>query len=491
MDPVVSTRYGRLRGETERGVSRFLGIPYAAAPVGERRFQTPRRPEAWDGERPASRIGPTPPCPGYRPPVDQILYQPTIPGEEWLTVNVWTPDPGGSGLPVMVWIHGGAFANGNSAIPMYDGRPFARDGVVLVTLNYRLGVEGFASLRGAPANRGLLDQIAALEWVQENIAGFGGDPGNVTIFGESAGGMSVTTLLAAPRARGLFAKAISQSGAAQAAADPAHAALVSAELGALLGREASAEALRGMDPDVLVAAQRDVSDALTLDPDPARFGATVVASSMAFIPVVDGDLLPEHPLRAIQDGASSGVPLLTGTTSEEFRFFLVPQGIAAAVTMEALTGIAGARGIPPALVDLYRANRPGASAGDVLSALLTDAYFRLPMHAVVGARDEGTSWVYEFAWPSDHFDLRAAHAVDIPFVFDTLGAKGAPGLTGSQPPQKLADEMHSAWVRFASTGDPGWPVYDEQRTVMVFDEAGGREVADPRGDERAAWQPSS
>lgn len=240
-----------------------------------------------------------------------------------------------------------------------------------------------------------------------------------------------------------------------------------------------------------MTAQRSVSDELTLTPDPARFGATVVASSMAFIPVVDGELVPEHPLPAIGSGASDGVPLLTGTTTEEFRFFLVPAGIAAATTEEALTGFAAARGIPSRVLDVYRANRPGASPGDVLVALLTDSFFRLPMHQVVEARGSGHSWVYEFAWPSDHLDLGAAHAVDIPFVFDALGAEGASGLTGSHPPQKLADEMHATWVRFAASGDPGWAAYDDQRTVMVFDENGGHEVSDPRGDERAAWGSAS
>ncbi|QNN52157.1 carboxylesterase/lipase family protein [Nocardioides mesophilus] len=487
MEPVVSTRHGRVSGTVEDGVARFLGIPYAAPPVGERRFRAPEPPAPWDGIRPATALGATPPAPGYRAPIDQILYQPTVPGEDWLSVNVWTPDTGGDGLPVMVWIYGGAFSNGNAAIPMYDGTPFARDGVVLVTFNYRLGVEGFAALPDAPANRGLLDQLAALEWVADNIAAFGGDPDRVTIFGESAGAMSVTSLMAMPRARGLFARTITQSGAAQAAAEPADAALVTEALAQVLGHEASAAALSGVDPDTLVAAQRQVSDALALKPDPARFGPSIVASSMAFIPVVDGDLLPEHPLRALEAGASQDVPLLTGTTTEEFRFFVVPVGLAAAMTEEGLAAFAAGRGIEPRVLEVYRANRPGASPGDLLAALVTDVYFRRPMLAMVAARGSAPSWVYEFAWPSDRFDLGAAHAVDIPFVFDALQAKGASGLVGDSAPQSLAEEMHASWVRFATTGDPGWRSYDERRTVRVFDAAGGREVEDPRGDERAVW----
>ena len=487
MQTTVMTRYGRVRGQEREGVARFLGVPYAAAPTGPLRFAAPEPPPAWDGERPATAFGPTPPCPGYRPPVDEILYQPTVPGEDWLTVNVWTPDPGGSGLPVMVWIHGGAFVNGSSAIPMYDGHAFARDGVVLVTLNYRIGVDGFALLPDAPANRGLLDQVAALEWVQDNIAAFGGDPGRVTVFGESAGAMSVTSLLAAPRARGLFARAITQSGAAQAAASPADAALVTAELGQVLGREATARSLSEVPLTELVTAARAVSDALTASQDVDRFGASVVASSMAFVPVVDGALLPEHPLQAIAAGASADVPLLTGTTTEEYRFFLVPTGLAAATTEPVLEMLLTSRGVPSSVLEVYRANRPRATPGDLLAALLTDRFFRLPALDVVGARGAAPSWVYEMAWRTPHRDLGAAHAVDIPFVFDTLSATGADGLVGHRPPQGLADEMHRSWVDFAVTGRAAWRPYADDRAVMVFDGDGSREVSAPREDERAVW----
>ncbi len=477
--PVVSTTRGRVSGLVRDGIACYLGIPYAASPTGPRRLRAPEPAAPWDGVREATAFGATPPCSGYQPPTDRILYQPTVPGEDWLTVNVWTPDVGAAALPVMVWIHGGAFVNGNTAIPMYDGAAFARDGVVLVTLNYRLGVEGFAVLPDAPANRGLLDQVAGLTWVWENIAAFGGDPGQVTVFGESAGAMSVLSLMASPAAKGLFARAITQSGAAQAAADPDDAALVSAELGRRLGREVSAAALAEVDPDTLVTAQRSVSDAMTLDPDPARFGATVVSSMMAFAPVVDGALLPEHPLAALRAGAASDVPLLTGTTSEEFRFFLVPAGIAAATTEDMLTGLLAARGVPPAVLDAQRAKRPDASPGDLLAAVLTDLFFRLPALDVVAARRPAASWVYEFAWRTEHLELGAAHAVDVPFVFDGLGATNVSWLVGDAPPQPLADQMHRTWVRFASTGDPGWAPYDQERAVMVFDDPDSSVVVTP------------
>ncbi len=377
MEPTVVTRYGKIRGRVRASVSSFLGIPYAASPTGPLRFRPPAPPPGWDGIREADRLGPTPPKPDYTAPFDTLLPEPSIAGDEWLTVNVWTPDPGRAGLPVMVWIHGGAFSNGNSAIPVYDGHAFARDGVVMVSLNYRLGIDGFALLPDVPANRGLLDQIAALEWVRDNVAAFGGDPGNVTIFGESAGAMSVTTLLSLPRAQGLFAKAITQSGAAQAAADPADAALVAKELGRALGREATAASLAEVGLPELIRAQIEVRDALVTQPDPARFGATIVASSMAFIPVIDGDLIPVHPLTAIAAGAGSGTPLLTGTTTHEYRLFLVPTGIAAYVTEDGLASLLPALGIGSAVTDLYQANRPDASPGDLFTCARASAHLRL------------------------------------------------------------------------------------------------------------------
>jgi len=213
MDIHVRTQQGVMRGRMVEGVATFKGIPYAAPPFGANRFQPPRPAERWDGVREALSYGPTVPKPPYFPPFDVLLPEPAISGEDCLNLNIWTPDVGRAGLPVMVWIHGGAFSNGSGAIPQYDGSRFARDGVVCVTINYRLGADGFLYLDDGIANLGLLDQIAALAWVQENIAAFGGDPNNVTIFGESAGAFSVSTLLSMPHARGLFHRVIAQSGA--------------------------------------------------------------------------------------------------------------------------------------------------------------------------------------------------------------------------------------------------------------------------------------
>jgi para-nitrobenzyl esterase len=487
MSMTVSTTSGEVRGQEDGGVTRFLGIPYAASPTGDLRFRAPVPPPAWDGVQDASAFSATPPKPDYPPPLDVMLPEPNIPGENWLTLNVWTP--GGAGLPVMVWIHGGAFSHGNSAVAVYDGRAFARDGVVLVTINYRLGVDGFAVLPDAPANRGLLDQIAALEWVRDNIAAFGGDPGNVTIFGESAGAMSVTTLLSIPRARGLFARAITQSGAAQAAADPADAALVTKELGRALGLEATAANLAGVPLAALIEAQTIVRNALAAQPDPARFGVSIVVSSIPFPPVIDGDLIPRHPLAAIAAGEAADVPLLTGTTSDEFRLFLVPTGRAAFVTDDLLAALLPVLGIGPPVAELYRSHRPGATPGDLLAALLTDSYFRLPALAVAEARTgRAPTFVYEFAWPSPVGGLGACHAMDIPFVFDNLAADGVDRLTGPQAPPQLAAQMHAAWVSFARAGDPGWRPFGMDYPVFVFRESGGTLELDPRGDERTIWR---
>jgi para-nitrobenzyl esterase len=497
MEPVVHTKSGPVRGQVRDGVASFLGIPYAASPTGELRFAAPVPHEPWTDVLGATAFGPTPPKPAYPAPFDTLLEEPSIPGDNWLNLNIWTPHDRDGDLPVMVWIHGGAFANGNSAVPWYDGHSFAKAGVVLVSINYRLGVDGFALLPDAPANRGLLDQIAALEWVRHNIGAFGGDQANVTIFGESAGAMSVITLLSLPRAEGLFTKAIAQSGAAQAAADPADAALVTAELGKALGpvltdtgpasTGVTAAALAGVELKALVAAQAAVRDALGADPNPARFGASIVASSMPFIPVVDGELIAEDPLTAIAGGAGSTVTLLIGTNTEEFRLFLVPPGTVDMITAEALPFVGAAIGADQGAIARYQANRPDASAGDIFAALVTDKFFRLPALAVAQARwgAPAATYFYEFNWGRP--PIGAGHSLEIPFVFDNLATAADDAVIGADPPQDLADEMHSAWVRFATTANPGWPAFDDTRPVRIFDADGGSIEHDPRGDERAVW----
>jgi carboxylesterase type B len=481
MEPIVATSYGKVRGSVEEGVARFLGVPYAAAPFGANRFRAPVAPEPWDGVRDALHYGPTAPKPPYRAVFARLLDDPIIPGEECLNLNVWAPE-GGAGLPVMVWIHGGAFRNGSGAVPHYDGTNFARDGVVCVTLNYRLSVEGFVQLPGAPANRGLLDQIAALEWVQDNIAGFGGDPGNVTVFGESAGGMSVTTLLSLEL--GLFHKAITQSGAGQVVQTAEDALLVTRELAERLGVPATAQGFAGVDAEKLIPVQAALSEEFAARPDPARWGESTVTAGLPYVPVIDGELVRERPVDAIAKGAGRGIPLLTGTTTEEYRFFLVPTGVAQEVTAAGLGGILRRRGIDPAIAEVYQRNRPDATPGDVLCAIITDSFFRIPTCRVAEGRATNTH-MYEFAWQTPVQDLGACHALDIGFVFGNLGRGG---LAGDDPPRALSGLKHRAWVDFATTGDPGWARYDPAtRPVMVFDGTGAHVVHDPRGDERRLW----
>ncbi|MBO0825419.1 MAG: carboxylesterase/lipase family protein [Actinobacteria bacterium] len=488
----VTTQYGVVSGVVADGVTRFLGIPYAASPTGPLRFAPPQPPAAWLGVRECTAFGATPPKPDYVTPFDTLLPEPNIAGDEWLNLNVWTPDVAGR-APVMVWIHGGAFSNGNSAVRMYDGHAFARDGVVLVSVNYRLGVDGFALLPDAPPNRGLLDQIAALDWVRDNISAFGGDPANVTIFGESAGAMSVMTLLGLPRASGLFRSAIAQSGAAHIGADPADARKVTGELSKVLGFDATAASLAGLPLDKLTAAQATVRDAMAAAPDPDRWGASVVSTSMAFIPVVDGDVLPVLPQAALAAGHGAEVALLTGTNTEEFRLFFVPNGLAAMVTPESLPFILGGLGIGPDTAAAYQANRPAASPGDVVCALVTDQFFRNPMFAAAEARlaagGPAPTYVYEFAWRSPVQALGAAHAVEIPFVFDNLTAPDAQLVIGPDPRAELSAEMHATWIRFARTGDPGWQPFDASYPVMTFGATAGPAelVLDPRRDERLSW----
>lgn len=489
MDPVVSLATGRVRGRTSDGVSAFLGIPYAAAPVGPARFEAPRAAQPWDGVREATALGSTATQSPYPPPVAAILGTTILPGDDHLHVNVWTPDPTASGLPVMVWIHGGAFTRGGNALAIYDGSAFARDGVVLVSVNYRLGVPGFAVVDGAPSNRGLRDQLLALSWVQENAAAFGGDPGNVTVFGESAGGMSVACLLAAPAAEGLFRRAVVQSGTAVAVADEDDARRVTEAVAAELGVPATAAALGATDHEALLEAQNAVGLALAQAPDPARWGASVIRNGlgiMSIFPTVDGDVVPEVPLGRIAAGAGRGVELLTGTTRDEFRFFLMPTGIAAMVSEAALPVVLGRYGIDPSVAQVYAASRPGASAGDLLAAILTDASFRRETVRLADAHSAagGRTHVYEFDWESGVPGLGACHALELPFVFDTLAGAGT--LTGPDAPQGLADEVHAAWVAFAKTGDPGWESWDPtRRPVQVFGTPSSLEF-DPRGDELAA-----
>ncbi|MBO0747823.1 MAG: carboxylesterase/lipase family protein, partial [Acidimicrobiaceae bacterium] len=484
--PAVQVAGGRLRGRTDRGVAAFLGIPYAAPPFGARRLRPPEPAGRWEGERSAIDYGPTCPKAEYAPHEAALFPEVVIPGEECLNLNVWTPDPGGSGLPVLVWIHGGQFTKGSGSVAGYRGTSFARDGVVCVTINYRLGAEGFLYLEGGAANLGLLDQIAALEWVQENIAAFGGDPRKVTVAGQSAGAMSIITLLAMPRARGLFHQAVAQSGAAAQTLTAETAAGIASRLAASLGITPTREAFSEVPVEQLVRAASAMAEEVMSATDPAKAGG------LAFAPVVDGDTLPEHPVDALTKGAGSGVRLLTGWNREDARIGLVPTGFIDLVDEPTLIAVVSAQGAPDGTVERYRAARPEASNGDLLAAVLTDCFLRIPAIRVAEARLQGGevgTWMYRFDHGSPSFAgrLGAAHAVEVPYVFDILDEDSNHALIGDDPPQAVADTVHGAWVRFVADGDPGWPRYklDDRATALIDEQI--TVVGDPDGGEREVW----
>ncbi|MGO4632980.1 carboxylesterase/lipase family protein [Streptomyces sp. 2RAF24] len=478
---VRTTRQGAVRGRAlPDGVTSFLGIPYAAPPFGDLRFRAPAPPEPWTGVRDATAYGPTVPHAPYAPPFDALIPDDVTEGEECLNLNIWTPAPErGAGLPVMVWLHGGAFTNGAGSVSAYDGGAFARDGVVCVTLNYRLGADGFLRLPGRPDNRGLLDQIAALRWIQENIDTFGGDPERVTVFGESAGAMSIGVLLADPAARGLFRRAILQSGACHHFLRPASAELVTARLAAKLGIDPTPEAFAAVPLPELLPVQAELRGELNARPDPALWGEAAL-NMMPFEPVAPGLALP---------GPDCGIDLLIGSNREEYRLFLVPTGrldLVPAATLDALTA---AYGLDPAeALPVFAAARPGATPGELLDAVATDWFYRMP--AVRLAEAVPGSYLYEFSWRSPRFDgaLGACHALELPFVFDRLHDPAYAPLLGTDPPQALADALHGAWVSFAKTGDPGWQSYEPAtRTTMDFTMPGPAQVSDPRAHERRLW----
>jgi carboxylesterase type B len=419
------------------------------------------------------------------------------PSEDCLNLNLWAPDPSSGGLPVMVWVQGGMFELSSTAA--YDGSRFARDGVVCVVINWRPGAEGFLYVGDSIANVGLLDQVAALEWVRDNIAAFGGDPANITVFGESAGAMSIGTLLAMPRASGLFRRAVLQSGAGHQVTRAEDALRIAHDLADRLGVPPTREAIAAAGIPRLLAAQAALKADLLADPDPARWGPDVVTSTMPWQPVIDGHVLPGHPVDRITAGCARDVDVIVGTNTDDWRLWLVVSGAIAGITDEMLTGPVttyghqslAAYGLTPDAVAAYRTRYPGASPGELLTKVQTDWWMRIPALALAEAHASATAtartYMYEFAWSSP--GLGAVHALEVPFVFDTL-SPDAPlfgPLLGSDPPQALADAMHAAWVSFARTGDPGWAAYDrERRATMRFDTT-CQIVDDPRAWERGLW----
>jgi para-nitrobenzyl esterase len=489
--PVVQLSDGAVRGRVESGVAAFLGIPYAAPPFGPNRMLPPQPVPAWAGERDATSFGPTVPKGDYPPQYAALFPEVVIPGEDCLNLNVWTPDVGAGGLPVLVWIHGGSFMNGSGSVGAYDGAAFARDGVVCVTINYRLAAEGFLFLGDGVANLGLLDQLAALRWVQENIGAFGGDPARVTVAGESAGAMSVTTLLSMPLASGLFGQAIAQSGAGAHTLTEDEGQIVGGYLAEALGVPADRESIKAVPLEKLVQAASDLVVEVQTTPDPARWGRLTL-SLLPFAPTVDGSVLPAAPLASFAAGQGGNVPLLIGSNRDEARLFLVAANTIDLIDEPTLAAVAGAYGLTGEALAVYRAGRPGASPGDLLAAVISDWFFRIPPIRVAEARAAARAadtWMYRFDYPEpqDNHRFGACHATEIPFVFDTATRPELRPLIGDAPSSAVADRTHRVWVDFISRGDPGWARYDTTRrtTGLLSDTVTAAD--DPAGDERALW----
>ncbi len=459
--PVADTIYGKVQGAQSGGVNVWRGIPFAAPPVGELRFRAPQPPEPWDTVREAVEFGPA----AHQPPSSSSIRfggtQPVF-SEDCLYLNVWAPASGQELLPVMVWIHGGTFLTGAGSQPMFNGASMAEAGnVIVVTVNYRLGPFGFLHLSPFgpfESNLGLLDQIAALQWVQDNIAAFGGDPKRVTVFGESAGSMSIAALLAMPAAKGLFAGAIMQSGAAQTLKPQQGAQIAEAFLAELGGDVNLLQAVPAQD--ILTAAAKM---AYRLSGD---------SLSLLFQPLIDPQTLPVEPAEAVAGGAAGGIPLMIGTNLHEGHLFFRGdrEGAGFDQSLKALELMLGVDNLAE-LASHYPKNWEGQAA------LMTDLYFwdssiafaerQLP-HAPV--------WMYRFDWTIPGHPLldKAIHGAEIYYVFNTIDLLHQYGVSVSPEMAALAAQMQAAWTAFAHRSSPeaaglDWPAYAKgERATMIF-----------------------
>jgi para-nitrobenzyl esterase len=489
----VGTTAGTVRGRWEDDLAVFRGIPFAAPPVGAARFGAPRPAPRWDGVREAFTFGPNAPqdLAGFRPPpADAELPTPPT-SSEWLTVNVWTPAPDPAARrPVMVWFHGGAYKLGTSAQGGYDGRRIAADGdLVVVSCNYRLGIEGFAQIAGAPANRALLDHVAALEWVRDNISAFGGDPDQVTVFGESAGGGTVAALLAMPTASGLFRRAIAQSVpgtflSTELAAD------ITTAIAAHRGLRPTAADLSTVEPHLLALSGEAV--AATMGQQVNRWGEL---DDTLFAPVVDGEVLPVTPWQALAAGAGRDVALITGHNREECRLFMGMFGKLGKIGDEDAAWALRAFGPGPDSEHAYRTAFPDASAEQLYERVQSDGLFRMPTLRLAQAQAAGggRAYLYELTWPAPGAggQFGACHGLDLPLLFGTTDADLGPLLLGDEPPaeaHQLSARLRTAWTTFARTGDPGWPAFDnEGRLTQIFD-ATDAVTSYPEEASRQLWQ---
>jgi para-nitrobenzyl esterase len=480
---LVEIAQGRLNGFAKEGVLRFNGIPYALPPAGARRWRPAEPPESWGGVRESARFADI--APQIMSAADKLLGgTPGEQSEDCLYLNVWTTSLAGK-RPVMVWIHGGAFVTGAGTLGTYNGKFLASHGdVVVVTINYRLGAFGFLNLRDATDGKlpgtgteGLSDQIAALIWVKENIAAFGGDPGNVTLFGESAGAMSVAALLAAPESQGLFHKAILQSG------------------GGHTGRA------RGSSEKIA----RQFLDHLGTDPASASQQAILAAQGeiienagrLPFAPTIDGDLLPVRPIARVREGSARGVAILAGTTMEEWKLFTAARPKLRLMNSDKLrrytAGVAGEEH-----ADAILAAYAEGSPFERWNALMTDCAFAVPAARLLEAQSAyAPTFAYRFDWRSPLLGgvLGSCHALELGFVFGTYNRKLAGAFFGTgAKADALSAAMMQSWARFAHTGDPAgalsgpWPRYDAtRRATMMLGDGDPHVVEAPDDHRRQVW----
>ena len=495
---VVDTVHGPVRGTDDGSAMSWKGLRYAAPPVGELRFRAPEPPQSWT--EPVNADGFAPVCP--QPPVPNFpINLGAAPGEDCLALSVWAPSgtAAGDNKPVMVWVHGGAYVLGSSSQPYYDGRRLSASGdVIVVTVNYRLGVFGFLDLSefGFDTNIGLRDVLAALRWVRDNIAGFGGDPQRVTLFGESAGAGIATTLLAVPQARGLFSNVIAQSSPATSVYDRNRAQRVTAEvLDHLEIRSGEAYKLLDAPVSALLAATEKVFDEV-----PVRNPGT-----LAFVPIVDNDVLPDYPVKMAREGRTHAVPLVIGTNKHEAALFRLMRSPLMPITPKAITSMFNEIAAEQPDLQLPTEEQLGlVYAGKRKSArglsIASDVGFRMPtVWLAEGHNAVAPVYLYRFDYSTPIMKLLlvgAAHATELPYVWGTLGAPQDVTLKlgGAKAAKAVSKRIRTRWVNFAATSkptaggdEPEWtPYQDADRACLIIDRTDSI-VYDVDAEIRAAW----